>query len=348
MKSFGSRHYVPILIAKPAELKALKSIPLRDSIGLTPLFALPSDAQASSIAKLPQALADNWTGGAAFIDGQFVPALTFAGVHSLEWLVSEAGKRGIELVPSIALGSPSVYIQAVKSILEMSTTSGELAIRLEKSQWKQLSGSSGELGRLIYRLGVDRGDVHLILDAKGKTRPKDYKVLKKTLSDSRNTSGWKTLTSAATSMPKTISSDKGVILQRRRQEWQNYIKISAASDTARYPAFGDYGVGHHGRPDVLDPTKIMISAKLKYTGESQWLLERGGLFKGNRRNPGVGGQAILPIVKDFLSHPDFSNGHCPMEDWMLDVASTGKQTGNPAKWLELATHHHLLRVLGQL
>ena len=163
MKSFGPHHYVPVLTAKPAELKALRLIPSERTIYLTPLFVLPSDSDAGSVGKFTGTLVENWADRDAFIDGEFVPSLNVGATHSLEWLVAEAQKVGVRLVPAMSLTASSTYRDAVKNILEIQSSPKELAIRLTRPYWNQISKAGGDMDRTMRRLKLGRANVHLIL-----------------------------------------------------------------------------------------------------------------------------------------------------------------------------------------
>lgn len=356
MQAFGAHHYVPVLFTKAGERDALKSIDDRSKARIVPLFVVhpiawdferdrPEKTIDAHLAKLPEALVKSWGTGDAFIDVRHVDGEQMEdGRHPVEWLVTEARKLDLTLVPVLAPSSSDECAAAVARLVAGRTE--EICLRVDAGEWP-VPPQDGVIDTFIRGLGVRKQDVHLVLDLRDETEESARFALAAAFRGLPTPRAWKTITVTATAMPQVTPSGRG-IHELRREEWANYRDlIDNRKYGVRRPTFGDYGISHPDPFADIDPRLLQISAKLKYTSDDKWLLARGGLFKGTGGRSG-GGAEIRPVARLLSTHDEFTRNHCGAEKWISAAASGTGSVGNPQTWVKIGTWHHLMRVLDQI
>lgn len=111
------------------------------------------------------------------------------------------------------------------------------------------------------------------------------------------------------------------------------MRTEAAAAGLRIPTFGDYAVAHPdpARGDV-DPRVMNISAGLRYTIDGEWLVARGGLFKGTDGRS-LGGAAAIPVAQMIASAPEFCGQDYSAGDAWIDQTARGATNGgSPQTW----------------
>lgn len=355
MDAFGANHYVPVLFTKAGERDALKSLDDEAKKRLTPLLVVhpiawdfehdrPEKTIDAHLAKLPAALIKAWGTRDAFIDVRHVDGEEMEnGTHPIEWLVAEARKEQLTLVPVVAPSSSPEYIAAVARLTRRTP---EVCLRVDAGEWP-VAPQDTMIDAFIKQLGVRKQDVHLVLDLRDETEESARFALAAGFRGLATPRLWKTVTVTATAMPQVTPPGRG-IHEVRREEWANYRDlIDNRKYGVRRPTFGDYGISHPDPFADIDPRLLQISAKLKYTTDDKWLLARGGLFKANGGRSG-GGEEIRPVARLLAAHNEFTRNHCGAEKWIIAAAAGSGSVGNPQTWVKIGTWHHLMRVLDQI
>ena len=356
MDAFDSTHYVPVLFTKAGERDALKAIGDVPKTAFTPLLVVhpiswdfDKDAPEKNIdqhlAKLPTELAKTWGERPAFVDAVHIESEVMQdGSHPLEWLIETAAQEGLELVPVVSPDHSAEYLAAARRVLARSS-SPEVCLRLPVAHWP-VPPADTAIETLLNDLGVGRDASHLVLDLRDQTQPAAAFAVTNALQSLLRPTDWKTLTVAATAMTQLVPNGRGVH-QIERAEWRNYVQLIRGGQFGhRPPTFGDYAISHPDPFADVDPRVLQISAKLKYTADDDWLVARGGLFKGNAGRSG-GGVEIRAVARELVARGEFTAGHCGAEDWIVAAAGSGP-TGAPRTWVKIGTWHHVLRVLNQI
>ncbi|WP_324738673.1 beta family protein [Mycobacterium sp. 5-140-3-2] len=356
MDAFNRDHYVPILFTKAGERDALGQIDDAKKRRFTPLFVAhpidwdfdldqPKKTVDDHLKKLPADLKKTWGKRAAFIDVLHLDEETMAdGRHPLEWMVTEASKIQLELVPVVSPSRSAESLEAARTLLG-SGTSADVCLRLEAEHWP-VPPQSQEIDALLDHLGAKKSNTHLMIDLRDNTGSSSLFALNTALQSLSMPAEWKTVTATATAMPQTLPLGQG-LHEIPRQEWLNYRQlVDNERYGARQPTFGDYAIAHPDPFAEVDPRYLQISGKLKYTCNSKWLFGRGTLFKGTQGRS-EGGEAIRPAARAISAHNEFTATHCGSEPWITAAASDGP-TGMPRTWVTVGTQHHLLRVLDQI
>lgn len=357
MDAFGVDHYVPILFTKAGERDAIAGLDESLKDAFTPLFVVhpidwdfelgqPKKTADEHLSKLPAELQKIWDRRPAFIDVLPLDDDTMAdGTHPLEWIVTAAQQLNLPLVPVVSPSRSADSLVAAHNLITAGICT-DVCLRLEAEHWP-VPPQSEEIDALLAEIGIDKSNTHIILDLEDDTGQSSRFALSSALDSLAGVNDWKTLTVTATAMPQTPPPTKG-LHEVARQEWLNYEQlVTQKRYGSRQPTFGDYAIAHPDPlADAIDPRFMQISAKFKYTCDYKWLVGKGDLFKGTGGRS-VGGAAIRPVARAISVHNEFTGGHCTTEGWILAAAADG-QPGSPKTWVEVATRHHIGRVIEQL
>lgn len=357
MQGFDHTQYVPIILTKRGERAALSALPAEVSQLITPLFVVPpvdwdfenespKKSLAEHLAPIPQQLVDCWTLSQAFVDLMFLddePAPS--GDHGLVWLTEQAEALGLTLIPVVSPNRTSAYIQAAKTVVARQNQG--VCVRLSIMEWPEIAGFQ-TIERTLGEVGVQPVATHLVLDLGDDVGDAAAVAVASELRALPHLTEWASVAVVGTGMPATMPAGQGVHVVER-SEWRIYESLAQLTvPLQRTPSFGDYVIASTSPVVDVDPKYMNISATLRYTSREDWLIAKGGLFKGNG-GKGVGGAAVPPVAAKLVDHPEFFGvGHCGFDDWLISVASSGAGGGNPETWRRQATEHHMTVVTGQL
>jgi len=124
----------------------------------------------------------------------------------------------------------------------------------------------------------------------------------------------------------------------RRREWRRFKSLlSVLPETARCPAFGDYGTLHPLYEEPQDGCRP--SASVRYAVEDEWLVLRGYSIRDKK----AGGMGQFRGHAQYLSRlPEFSgSAFSPGDAYISARAKRGATTGNLTTWLSASMNHHL-------
>lgn len=351
-----AHHYVPILLTRRGERRALAAVDDTVRTVLSPLMVVPpipwdydSEQPAKTLeqylAPLPQELAHCIGPIGASIDLVFLDddQRVADGRHPLAWVVEEARSLGSPLVPVCSIARSADYLDAVSRLVAQDDLG--VCIRLEIGEWP--SDRPGEFDGLLQQLSVAPPDVDLILDVGSETGPLAGTALRSEIEALPSLLEWRSVVIAGAGMPKEMPSGQGLHVLPR-SEWIVYEGLfNVNPEIGRVPSFGDYGIAHPDPVVDVDPKVMNISGTFRYTTGENWLFARGPLFKG-RGGSGIGGAALTEAASRLTAHPDYQADHCSVEEWLESVADGSASGGNPEAWRREATLHHLRVVAEQL
>ena len=357
MGPFDEKFYVPILLTKRGERRALEITPASVLAKMRPLFVVPppdwdfdnnapKKTVAEHISTLPSELVLRWGNGDAFIDMNVLPDNPLpVGSHPLHWVAETANATGgLNLTPVVGMDSTNEYIAAAAQVILDITD--DVCLRFAPSDWIR-GGSTSDWDNLMADLGVGPMQVHLVLDLGDEVDSSTAKDARDELLNLPYLNDWASVTLTGTGLPQTLPSGGSTIHTMPRQEWKIYNAI-CGSGLPRTPSFGDYVI-NGPEPDGpgVDPKIMSMSATLRYTTNTDWLISKGLLYKGTG-GKGRGGLAVPPAAAALLAHPDYlSNAHCAYEPWLASAAAGGPP-GNAETWRKWGTLHHLHVVTDQI
>lgn len=334
--TFGARHYVPILKGKRGEYGALKRIPSDQRSGFTPLIEmippsrhgkarLPDDVLEKAVA----GLADGWS-GACFVDfSRFsVPEQASAAAATL----TAARGSSLQTIPVVGIDSSSKLRSEISAAARKDKLG--VSIRVGETQFEG-NGIEAGLDELLAALGVSPSGVDLIVDLRDAPSSHLARALLALVPD---VAAWRTLTLAATAMPRSLASlPKFAVVKVPRKEWSSWRLASEDPKNVRQPTFGDYGISHPDFED-LDPRLMRPSAKIRYTDDNDFLLIRGTQYSKDPQQFRRLSKAIRGVCSCSHSWGDAFSTEC----------AGGGKTGSLESWIQAGTNHHIVHVTGQL
>ncbi len=106
--------------------------------------------------------------------------------------------------------------------------------------------------------------------------------------------------------------------------------------------FGDYAISHPV-PKELDPRTMRMSASIRYTTESEWLVVKG------RNVRQFGFDQYFALSKALVERPEFSGLSFSWGDqYIADCADGITGPGNATTWRKVGTNHHITLVTREL
>ena len=346
---FGHQHYVPVMRAKPAELRALRALDSGTRSRISPLLECPPrvlrgcDTLArleSRLEHIAAHLAD-WSGRSVFVDCDMVRS---SHPQAIELLVGRIASLRTQPVTVISLktGLHSTYSRYVRSAL--SRHGAGLCLRISPEELK-LSSINDRIRACLNAYAARPAITDLIIDRGGvDSGSVTYQEFAHYIPWIQS---WRTLTVLAGSFPEDLSRlAPGTTNRIQRFEWQQWQSL--ASWPGRRPAFGDYAIQHVVfREPVAVPN---FSASVRYTIEDEYFVLRGeGVL--NEDGPGYGqwnAWAALLIDRPEFFGTEFSAG----DRYIAERATDWRKSGSAQSWLQAGFSHHLtttaLQVAGRL
>lgn len=156
--------------------------------------------------------------------------------------------------------------------------------------------------------------------------------------------GCRSVTLAGGSFPLTLAGYKQGIHPIPRVDWQVWSRIKKEADFANV-RYSDYTVTNPDMPEAVDPAVIKPAIAIRYASTTDWFLFKGGPYR--KGTPGdYTGLCQLLMAHASYSGAKFSHGDA---EYAKKAGSTGKvaaSNGQPQKWRQDATSHHLAFVTG--
>jgi len=373
--------YLPILVVERSQLAGLAATTDAVKDGLTPLFDVvrldgaPSRAgrlgaplatrhAEVQLAEILGAVSRAWdVGHPAFLDcrtGRGDERLPDGRVH-LAWLLDEARRRGLPLIPVTGLRRPSPYQLAVADAAHVDGRGA--CLRLELPDFHELGALEARIDAIVDQLGLTPERIDLVVDL-GLIAHAEVALLEVTaravLAPVARAASWRTVTLAASSLPGR--DDRDPIWARdaeptaprtiARTEWLLWRALArASSPVGRSLRFGDYGAqwaadGGRATRDGHHP--------VYYTHDSEWLV----LDAAPQEVPAAAGAgaadatsvaSVAGGVGGLVARPEFHGAaHCAGDACFADCEPNDAGAPDPAVWRAAATTHHLTMVVEQL
>lgn len=345
-----SKHYVPILKFKSAEVAALKLLPdgIKDKI--TPVLEIDPPSGDDSITpedvtrgceKTISNISDSFGNRPFFIDlWQFDDNLvTGSGEHPLIWIFNEIKARGLKGIPVIGIGRAEAYESAVETLCKQGH---DLCIRLEVADLP--FRPEGTLSRLIEKMKVPVKQLHLLFDYEGIDEER-YSLIKLAVNTLRISipaiSEWASFIIAGSAFPKSMGEVGKGHQFVSRLEWALYKEV--ISEEGRPPTFGDYGINHFAPLEGFDPVTMQMSANIRYTVENDWLILKGSSVKKLGYSQYHELSAKLVSMSEYKGK-DYSWG----DNYISQCADRTVKSGNATIWRKVGTSHHITFVVNQV
>lgn len=361
---FDHRHYVPVLKGKPGEFQALASLDPVIAERITPFIeVIPVPYEFFPNGTSVRKSVDDHVGrlatrlrGAWGIDRpMFIDIGTDPGTEVLSndrtaigHVLLEAREQGLKLIPVTTPSRSAVYQAELRAASAVDGLG--VAFRITPNEIPDVTTANAVLEALLEATGTNRPQVDLILDFRD-ILPGQAGTLtlaaRAVINMIPEVNEWRTLTLAATAFPVNLGAyGADSINTRERTEWLMWSQVLRAPQAlARVPTFADYGVQHSDFTEDIDPRFIQMSANIRYTCASTWLLVKG---KNVRKN---GFKQFNTLCSRLVARPEycgaqFSWGDKYISEWNLPVRQ--KKPGSAMTWRGVGTSHHITYVVRQI
>jgi len=352
--NFDHRHYVPRLRWKQGEYQAVSQ--LSDTIKrvFTPIIEVPGkgyDFAAKKekktidelLAPFAKRVHNNWGKLPCLVDLRLIKdAERMAnGIYPVRFVFQGLRALDCHAIPVTSFLRDTEYQQEIKATLAKDKNGICLRITIEQAA---KSTFKAEADSLLSTLEIQPTGCDFVLDLGAPNFvPLDgfVKIIKDIVTKLPYLKNWRTFTLLGTSFPESMGSVKkwGEIVPR--YEWQLYkILINNFQKTVlRPPSFGDYAINHPKELE-LDWRVVKPSATIRYTIDDRWYIVKGD----NIRDYGYEQYHELSqnvLGSRYYYGPTFSWG----DGYIQTCANKNAKTGNPTKWIQVGTNHHIVKVI---
>jgi hypothetical protein len=352
--SFNHTHYVPCLRWKQGEYLAVSELPNMTKHAVTPLIEAPEigwdferGKEAKTIdehlAPFAKRVHDKWGRHDCFIDLHCIdPDKRMAtGTHPVCFVFDRLREIKCSAIPVTGLDRDYAYQQEIRDVLARDESGICVRITIEQAA---KSSFKHDLGALLSTLDTDASDCALVLDLgtpnflplEGFSRA--IQNIVRAFPDLNN---WQTFTILGTSFPETMAGIRmrGDLVPR--YEWRLYKILVANFREAglRLPSFGDYAISH---PKVLDMDMRIVkpNATIRFTIDDGWYIVKGK----NVRDYGY--EQFHELSEQVLVSRYFRDSPVSWgKEYIRQCARRRAKRGNLAKWLQVGTNHHIMKVI---
>lgn len=353
---FDEKHYVPILKWKRGEQKALELIPASYKQEFTPvieILPMPYDFEKQVYKKsidyhlkgIGKILVDSWgNSNPMFLDLLWLDKSwrMYNGKHPLEFILNEARKKGINLIPVVGTKRDSAYLLEAKKANTIDNLG--ICIRLEDQDFFDINN---KIVHLMGLLGIRPSDVDLIIDFKYISPDDDYKNLLTIftiLNSIHQIKDFRNVIFSSTSFPPNVSGlPNNKISPISRSEWKIWSDLYNKKGTLpRLPVFSDYAISNPFYIE-LDPRLMDKTVNIRYTIDKNWLISKGRSVK----KYGYGQSHFLS--KLITAHHSYCGRNFSWGDEYIEDCANGMNgPGNSETWRRVGTNHHITFVLHQI
>lgn len=351
-------HYVPILKGKEGEYGALQELSASAKSNIVPLIeviSIPWDFDNDVPAKtiddhlkpVGQKIARSWgVDRPLFIDPYWIDETERMadGRHPVTFIFEEGRNKSLLAIPVTGLRRGADYQAAVKDVIRDDNRG--VCIRLENEDFEDLLGLGGSLDSLLVFLGISKADADLLLDFRDLTANQTSTVslaAQSIVSLLPGINDWRSLIFAASGFPATMPGPSTTTTVPRAEwsVWEGLVKHRHR--LPRLPTFGDYGISHPDPLDDVDPRNMRLSASIRYTTDTEWLILKG---RGLRK---FGFAQFHDLSKTLIARPEYKGATYSWGDgYIEECAGRTKNPGSLSTWRKVGTNHHLTLVSEQV
>lgn len=350
----SSKHYVPILRWKPAEIDALSHLIDIVRNRITPFFELcPPMFNKKSGEVLPiEVITEKlWELKEVMGDLPFYMDLLHIrdgkSPHSDKaiWpLIAQQGKLlSLSLIPVTGFYGKGVDYQRLIGKVAKDFGNGA-CIRLFHNDVVH-SSLANRLGQLLSMVSLSPGEVDLLIDFQivNAAGPRYSDMIE----ELPFLSEWRSLTLTGGSFPPDLGYP---MLAHNtypvpRLEWRKYKAeiLNGHVTNGLVPRFSDFTIQH---PVYAEPVAFPnVSRSIRYTYDEYWLVFRGEApGDGRLGNIQYQAQAELLIAKNEYCGADFCFG----DGFIMKKSTDEKHPGGPPQWLMAGINHHITFTVYQM
>ena len=347
--TFGPHHYVPILKCKRAEKTALQALTPVVRGRLTPLMEIvevkPGKTIAGHLNTAFHSMNAAFAGGAQFfLDAREVSTASAAAARQV---FDRAAGLALAFVPVTGISRPATETQAALAHAQRG-----ICLRVTKPELEQ-GGLDARLLAFLSAHGLDPDGVDLVMDM-GAVENLIPATVQTIADEFVSTLGalrpWRTLTLSGTAFPRSMgvtASNTHVFIART--EWNAWTQLHGRRrGLARMPSFGDAAIQHPSGVEGFDPRIHQVSASIRYTVASDWLLIKGSSTRITPASVQFRRLAAQLVSRGPLARFFAGAAHCYGCQDAVRAARGAPRLGSAEVWRRIGTQHHLTTVVGQM
>jgi len=351
--------YVPILKGKEGEFAALEELKPQVRNIMMPLIEIPDipydyvnerpartmDEHVSGIA---ERLRRCWPDRPLYLDLPWFQSdeCLQDGRVALEAVLADCSSRGVKAVPVVSRRNSPKYLSAASRHARKEKSGASL--RLTVKDFEEDVDLVAEVDQLLLTLGpTSQSSIDLILDLEdlGADDGKAVLIARSVFSMIPNKEGWRRLILVGASFPEDLSDvDAANPTKLPRREWALWRTLQKRPSALprRDMIFGDYAIAHPV-PRELDPRVMLMSASIRYTTPTNWLILKG------RNVRQYGFEQYFDLCKELVDRPEYNGPDFSWGDlYISDCAAEVQGPGNATTWRKVGTNHHITLVAKQL
>lgn len=345
--------YVPILKLKKGEQMALKELDKSIKNEIMPLLEIPPrdyDFEKKKFKKtvdehlqdVGNIIQDVWGNKPVYLDMLWIDKSDRMknGNHYVEYILDDARKLGLKIIPVVGTDRDTHYQAAVKNAIAIDKLG--VCFRIIRNDFDNIDSN---INHLLSSLNVTPNEVDLVIDFKS-IKPKEKNRILLFLIGLIHTlpylTEWRNLILTCTVIPKDLSEvEKNSIEVLERSEWQIWNKLVSIKKLDRIPNFGDYTISPP-EPFIADPRMIKMSANIRYTSKNKFIF-----FKGEQLRKGYDQYHLL--AQQVINHSEYYGQlYSKGDKYIFDVANKKDGPGNSTNWRYAGTNHHITVVVNEL
>jgi hypothetical protein len=342
--------YVPILKGKEGEFAALET--LRDNVPaqIMPVIEMPtvpydyanerpSRTIEEHIVNVTERLRRCWDTRPVYID---VPWSNDneGGPAPLDVALRRCEAGGIQAVPVISRRSAAEAIRAAARYAQATRTGP--CVRLFVDDFEDDVDIEADTRQLLAPFGDAMCDLILDLgDISNSSSP--AQLIARSMFSMMPTRGrWRRVILAAASFPVDLSDvDAATTTTIPRREWQLWQALQRRQTGLPQQGiiYSDYAISHP-LPRELDPRIMIMSASIRYTTDSAWLVVKG------RNVRQYGFEQYFELCRALVERPEYYGGTFSWGDeYIARCAAREIGPGNATTWRKVGTNHHITVVV---
>jgi len=361
-----SPKYLPILKAKPGELKAMANLNTSVSAKVLPLFDVGRLSQSTRQAKrfketstvtcayldeVAGNIAKVRMGSYALVDAyQWPPnSATETGEHVIAYIHGKLASLGVKAIPVIGYDRwDSTQYRAAMMQLELSSED-YYYLRLDSHAIEDAAEPEffeEQLTTILDDLQIEPNRCTVLLDFGDISHSSIEDMLDQTMQiiEQLVTFGFRRIATAGCSLPPTIDgavkkpNSTGKVLRKEMLLWQIL--------RAKYPhinwLFGDYGVRNPNTgEDVVSPH---TNGKIRHTIDKHFFIVRGHSVQ-----IGAKGGQMYDLAKKLVESQHFIGSEFSWGDFQILQCSLAQgKPGNSTTWIAIDTNHHIAYAVAEV
>lgn len=353
---FGEKHYVPVLKWKMGEKTALEVISSNLKSHFTPLveivpptFDFKNNVYKKSIEDhlkdIGNTFIKSWSMQLPFfIDIKWLPNSMYkcSGIHTLEFVLSEIRKKSYIAIPVTGSLRDPLYKAEIKKAISIDKQG--VCFRIEESDFIDIDKN---IRTMLSFYSVQPEEVDLLIDFDyilNKDNNKNYLSIITLINAISQISRFRTLTFCASAFPEDTSLvSTNTIGTFKRSEWLIWNTLYKNKNLVkRMPSYGDYVIANPKYKEI-DPRIMTMTANIRYTSNSRWIIVKGKAIKNHGWDQAHG------LCKQLVALSEYCGRNYSWGDKIIDDCANGTAScGNATIWRKVGTNHHITLVLNQL